>query len=126
MIKRSKIEELANLLKNLKAFAPDIEASAVASADGFMIVSDLPQGAERDRTATLSAAMLLLGESTASELALGELSEVYVKGESGCVILTGPGENTVFAALVRKNADPEPIFPDAKKAAEEVTRIVHD
>jgi predicted regulator of Ras-like GTPase activity (Roadblock/LC7/MglB family) len=53
MIKRSKIEELANLLKDMKV-SLDIDASAVASAEGFMIVSDLPQGSERSHSCPVS------------------------------------------------------------------------
>jgi predicted regulator of Ras-like GTPase activity (Roadblock/LC7/MglB family) len=93
MAKKPKVEELTDLLKDLEATTPDIEASAVVSVDGLMIVSALPQDVEEDRVAAMSAAMLSLGERTAKELTRGDLSEVYVKGESGYVVLMASGEN---------------------------------
>ncbi|MBU7009780.1 MAG: roadblock/LC7 domain-containing protein [Theionarchaea archaeon] len=84
---KSKVEVLTGLLKDLEATTPDIEASAVVSVDGLMIASALPRDVEEDRVAAMSAAMLSLGERTASELARGGLSEVYVKGENGYIVL---------------------------------------
>jgi predicted regulator of Ras-like GTPase activity (Roadblock/LC7/MglB family) len=122
MIRMSKVEALTTLLKNLEAGLPDIEASAVITVDGFMIASALPAGLEKDRVAALSAAMLLLGKKTARELEKGELSEVFVGGENGSVVLIASGENAVLIALVRKDAKLGLVFLDMKRTAEEVSR----
>ncbi|KYK34933.1 MAG: hypothetical protein AYK19_11450 [Theionarchaea archaeon DG-70-1] len=121
---KSKTEQLTALLKDLEATTPDIEASAVVSVDGLMIASALPQDVEEDRVAAMSAAMLSLGERTASELARGGLSEVYVKGENGYVVLMASGENAVLTALARKDAKLGLVFLDMKRTAEEVAKIV--
>ncbi len=121
---QSKIERLTYMLKELEATTPDIEASAVVSVDGLMIASALPQDVEEDRVAAMSAAMLSLGERTASELARGELSEVYVKGETGYIILMSAGENAVLTALARKDAKLGLIFLDMKRTAEEIKTVV--
>jgi predicted regulator of Ras-like GTPase activity (Roadblock/LC7/MglB family) len=68
MAQKSRVEELTDLLKDLEAMTPDIQASAVVSVDGLMIASALPQDVEGDRVAAMSAAMLSLGERTATEL----------------------------------------------------------
>ena len=124
MTRKSKVQELTDLLKNLEAAAPDIEASAVVSVDGLMIASALPQDVEEDRIAAMSAAMLSLGERTAKELARGGLSEVYVKGESGYVVLMAAGESAVLTALARKDAKLGLVFLDMKRTAEEVAELV--
>ncbi len=124
MAKKSKTEALAGLLKDLEATTPDIEASAVVSVDGLMIASALPQDVEEDRVAAMSAAMLSLGERTASELARGGLSEVYVKGESGYILLMAAGEDAVLTTLARKGAKLGLVFLDMKRAAEEVAKLV--
>lgn len=120
----SKTEELTRLLKDLEATTPDIEASAVVSVDGLMIASALPQDVEEDRVAAMSAAMLSLGERTAKELARGDLSEVYVKGEDGYVVLMASGENAVLTSLARKNAKLGLVFLDMKRTAEEVAKLI--
>ncbi len=124
MGERSKTERLTYLLNDLEGAAPDIEASAVVSVDGLMIVSALPQDMKKDRVATMSAAMLSLGERTARELARGGLSEVYVKGENGYVILMASGENAVLTAMAREDAKLKLVFLDMKRTAEEVAKLV--
>ncbi|MGD2249877.1 MAG: roadblock/LC7 domain-containing protein [Candidatus Methanofastidiosia archaeon] len=124
MANKSKTEELADLLKDLEATTPDIEASAVVSVDGLMIASALPRDVEEDRVAAMSAAMLSLGERTAGELARGELSEVYVKGENGYVILMSAGENAVLTALARKDAKLGLVFLDMKRTADDVSSLL--
>ncbi|MBU7014152.1 MAG: roadblock/LC7 domain-containing protein [Theionarchaea archaeon] len=124
MAKKSRVEELTSLLKDLEGTTPDIEASAVVSVDGLMIASALPQDVEEDRVAAMSAAMLSLGERTAMELARGSLSEVYVKGESGYVVLMASGDNAVLTALARKDAKLGLVFLDMKRTAEDVARMV--
>lgn len=117
-------EQLTQVLKNLEATTPDIEASAVVSADGLMIASELPQGIEEDRVAAMSAAMLSLGERTASELARGGLDQVYVKGTGGYVLLMAVGEEAVLTGLVRKDAKLGLVFLDMKRAAEELQNVL--
>jgi len=124
MAPKSRTEELTNLLKDLEATTPDIEASAIVSVDGLMIASALPRDVEEDRVAAMSAAMLSLGERTATELARGGLSEVYVKGENGYVVLMASGENAVLTALARKDAKLGLVFLDMKRTAEEVGKLI--
>lgn len=124
MAKKSKVEALTDLLKGLEATTPDIEASAVVSVDGLMIASALPQDVEEDRVAAMSAAIVSLGERTAKELARGSLSQVYVKGETGYVVLMAAGEDAVLTALARENAKLGLVFLDMKRTAEEVATVV--
>ncbi|KYK29532.1 MAG: hypothetical protein AYK19_05160 [Theionarchaea archaeon DG-70-1] len=121
---QSKRDMLTQTLKELEATTPDIEASAIVSVDGLMIASSLPQDVEEDRVAAMSAAMLSLGERTASELARGELSEVYVKGETGYIILMSAGENAVLTALARQNAKLGLVFLDMKRTAAEIKQLI--
>ena len=120
----TKRDRLNEILKDLEATTSDIEASAVVSVDGLMIASALPREVEEDRVAAMSAAMLSLGERTANELARGALSEVYVKGESGYVILMASGENAVLTALARKDAKLGLVFLDMKRTAEEIAALI--
>jgi hypothetical protein len=124
MAKKSRVEELTELLKELETTTPDIEASAVVSVDGLMIASALPRDVEEDRVAAMSAAMLSLGERTATELARGNLSEVYVKGENGYVVLMASGDNAVLTALARQDAKLGLVFLDMKRTAGEIGRLI--
>lgn len=122
MVKKTKIETLTGLLKNLEG-SVDIEASSVVSMDGFMIASALPQDAQKDRVAVMSAAMHSLGETTARELGRGELSEVYVKGENGSVVLIPSGDYAVLTTLT-KNDGLDGVFHHMRRTAQEVAELI--
>ena len=63
--------------------------------DELIIASSLPAGVEEDRVSAMLAAILSLGEQIASELGRGMLDQVYVKGESGYIVLTSIGDEAV-------------------------------
>ncbi|GAP62024.1 hypothetical protein ARMA_0447 [Ardenticatena maritima] len=114
------LEELRSLRRN----SPDIEASAIVSADGLTIASDLPTGVEEDRVSAMSAAMLSLGERIASELGRGALDQVYIRGDKGYVILTSVGEEAVLTVLARQEAKLGLVFLDMRRAAESLAKII--
>ena len=111
-------------LRDLKASSPDVEASAVVSVDGLSLASALPSEVEEDRVSAMSAAMLSLGERIASELGRGHLDQVYIRGDSGFVILMSVGEEAVLTALVRESAKLGLIFLDMRRAADDLEKLV--
>lgn len=121
---KSRAEQMIHRLRDLQANTADVEASAVVSVDGLVIASALPPTVEEDRVSAMSAAMLSLGERIASELQRGLLSEVYVKGDRGYVLLTAVGEEAVLTVLARKQAKLGLIFLDMRRAAEELAALL--
>lgn len=121
---QSRTQQLVERLRELQASSPDIEASAIVSVDGLTIASALPQGIEEDRVSAMSAAMLSLGERIASELGRGMLEQVYIKGDSGYVILMAVGEEAVLTALARQQAKLGLIFLDMRRATEQITKLL--
>jgi len=109
---------MVECLRDLQASSPDIEASTIVSFDGLSIASALPHEVEEDRVSAMSAAMLSLGEQIASELGRGNLSQVYIKGEHGYVILMSVGVEAVLTALVREQAKLGLILLDMRRATE--------
>jgi len=121
---RSRTELMVNRLREMQAASPEIEASAVVSVDGLIMASALPNEVEEDRVSAMSAAMLSLGERIASELGRGALDQVYIRGDSGYVILTSVGEEAVLTALAREGAKLGLIFLEMRRAAEDLVRLV--
>jgi len=90
---------LDRALADLLSQAPELEAAAVVSYDGLAMASALPLGMDEDRVAAMSAALLSLGEKAAQGLGRGDLSQVYVEGESGTVFLVSCDEEAVLVAV---------------------------
>lgn len=121
---RSRTEMMVDRLREMQAASPDVEASAVVSVDGLIMASALPAEVEEDRVSAMSAAMLSLGERIAGELGRGSLEQVYIRGNSGFVILTAVGEEAVLTALARQDAKLGLVFLEMRRAAEDLTRMV--
>ncbi len=124
MDQKSRSERMVGRLRDFRGSAPDVEASAVVSADGLIVASDLPAGVEEDRVSAMSAAMLSLGERIASELGRGALDQVYIRGANGYVVLMAAGEDAVLTVLARKQAKLGLILYDMKKAAADISHII--
>ena len=88
------------------------------------MASFLPESVEEDRVSAMSAAMLSLGERIASELGRGMLDEVYVKGESGYVVLRAVGEEAVLTVLARQQTKLGLLFLDMRRASEDLSTIL--
>ena len=124
LMTRSRTEMMVNRLREMQAASPEIEASAVVSVDGLIMASALPAEVEEDRVSAMSAAMLSLGERIAKELGRGSLEQVYIRGNTGYVILTAVGEEAVLTALAREGAKLGLIFLEMRRAAESLARLV--
>ena len=121
---RSRTEMMIDRLRDMQAGTPDIEASAIVSIDGLIMASSLPADVDEDRISAMSAAMLSLGDRIASELNRGSLSQVYIKGSDGIIVLMSIGEEAVLTVLARSQAKLGLIFLDMKRAVDDLARLL--
>ncbi len=121
---KSRADQMVERLRSMQAAAPDIEASAIVSVDGLIMASALQQGVEEDRVSAMSAAMLSLGERISSELGRGGLEQVYIKGNTGAILLTSVGNEAVLTAMARQEAKLGLIFLEMRRAAEDLVKLV--
>jgi predicted regulator of Ras-like GTPase activity (Roadblock/LC7/MglB family) len=121
---KSRSQLIIDHIRDMQVSSPSIEASAVVSADGLTIAAALPSNVEEDRVAAMSAAMLSLGERIASELGRGGLEQVYIKGDSGYVILMSIGNDAVLTALARENAKLGLVLLDMHRTVEALAGLI--
>ncbi|MBE2287782.1 MAG: roadblock/LC7 domain-containing protein [Prosthecobacter sp.] len=120
----NKSDALKTILNTLSSSSGDIEASAVVSSDGLMIASNFPAGLDEDRVAAMSAALLAMGERSASELERGGLEQIFIKGEKGNLVMMAAGPEGVLTTLTTQGAKLGLVFLDMKRAAKEIARII--
>jgi len=102
----------------------DVEAAALVSLDGFTMASALPPGMHEDRVGAMSAAILGLGERAALELGRGKLSQVFIEGDTGYVLLMAAGDRAVLTALARLEAKLGLLLYDMRDVAEAIADIL--
>lgn len=117
-------ERLAAALNQLMEDSQEIQASALVSLDGFTMASALPKGMQEDRVGAMSAAILGLGERAAAELGRGQLSQVFIEGETGYVLLIAAGDRAVLTCLADADAKLGLVLYDMRAAAELIGEIL--
>lgn len=117
-------QRLADALNRLMEDSRDILAAALVSLDGFTMASALPVGMQEDRVGAMSAAILGLGERAAAELGRGQLSQVFIEGESGYVMLIAAGQRAVLTCLADKEAKLGLVLYDMRAAAGQISEIL--
>ena len=120
----SREERLAAALDALMEDNQEIEAAALVSLDGFTMASALPDGMHEDRVGAMSAAILGLGERAAAELGRGHLSQVFIEGEGGYVVLIAAGDRAVLTCLADMDAKLGLVLYDMRDAAEAIAGIL--
>jgi len=89
-----------------------------------MIASRLPEALTDDLMAAMTAAMLALGERIANDLNRGQLSQVYIKGENGYVLLMAVNESAVLTAIASEEAKLGLVFLDMQQAVADLRKLL--
>lgn len=120
----NKAQMLAYALDDLLAVSPEVDASAVVSADGLPMASALPPNVAEDRLAAMSAALLTLGERAAAGLGKGDLQQVFIEGSNGHVILMAAGPDAVLVAVTGRGSKIGLVLFEMRKVAAKVGEII--
>jgi predicted regulator of Ras-like GTPase activity (Roadblock/LC7/MglB family) len=120
----SREERLVGALDALMEHSQDIQAAALVSLDGFTMASALPEGMQEDRVGAMSAAILGLGERAAAELGRGHLSQVFIEGADGYVLLMASGDRAVLTVLADPSSKLGLVLYDMRETAEEIAEIL--
>ena len=122
----SRSDRLDRAIHGLLAQTPQIEAAAVVSFDGLPMASALPPSMDEDRVAAMSAALLSLGERAAQGLGRGELSQVYIEGETGTVFLVSADNEAVLVAVAAQGAKVGMMLYEVRRAAAAVADALRE
>lgn len=117
-------QRLAEALNRLMHDSQEIQAAALVSLDGFTMASALPEGMQEDRVGAMSAAILGLGERAAAELGRGQLTQVFIEGDGGYVMLIAAGDRAVLTCLADTEAKLGLVLYDMREAAGSIARIL--
>jgi predicted regulator of Ras-like GTPase activity (Roadblock/LC7/MglB family) len=104
--------------------SPDVQVAALVSMDGFTMASALPEGMQEDRVGAMSAAILGLGERAAAELGRGHLTQVFIEGDDGYVVLIAAGSKAVLTTLARTESKLGLVLYDMSQTADTISEIL--
>lgn len=120
-----KQELILTILRRLKTSANgDIEASAVVTTDGHLMVSDMKPGVDVERFSSMCASLLALADQTLTEIKIGDMQQVVLMGNNGMSVLTHAGSGAVLALSTSPRAMQGRVLMESKRAASEIGRIL--
>jgi len=120
----STTKRLQDLLRQMEATTPGIEASAIVTTQGLPIVAAMPQTINEAIVAAMTAALLGVAERALSEIPRGELQQITIEAENGYIILKGAGPNAILTTLVKKSANLGMVFLLMKRYSKEIASIL--
>ncbi|MEM1658216.1 MAG: roadblock/LC7 domain-containing protein [Candidatus Jordarchaeales archaeon] len=116
-------EKLVNVLEEMEASDPDIEASAVVRKDGLILASAIKYGDE-NLIAAMSAAIYNIGLRAIKELSLGEIQRIVVSGRAGIVVIMGVDDKHILAAVTRPDANMGLIITELGVTKEKLAKVL--
>jgi predicted regulator of Ras-like GTPase activity (Roadblock/LC7/MglB family) len=120
----SKSERIKEILREIRASAPDIHGAAVVSLDGLIIAAVAETDIDEDLVGGMSAALLGVGERISNTLTTSPLDQVFVKSDNGFVILNSAGDESVLVLLVSIKAKLGLIFLELRRIIPELQKII--
>ncbi len=113
-------EELQSLIKEMRRRIPDLLYSAVISADGLVIVADLPPEVDEDLFAATQAALISVSERVVGEVGIGPLSEIVVAGDRGRVVAMQAGPEAILVSVVPADVKLGLLLVEMRRLAREI------
>ena len=99
---------------------PELKAALIASKEGLPIISALPQGTDEGKIASITATLFAIAEKIITEMGLGELDNIYIKGSEGYVITLEADPDTLLAVSTTRDVRLGLIILDLKRFAERI------
>ena len=95
-----------NLNRAVERFVSEdnIQGAAIATPQGLLLASNLPDSLSEKRIVEMSRALLTLGKQVGSEISQGLVEQIYIQSDDQCLILTSCAENAVLFVIARKTA----------------------
>ncbi|VVB92439.1 Roadblock/LC7 domain protein [uncultured archaeon] len=117
------VEILEKIMADLKNIG-GIEASAIASRDGLLIYSNVPQKNKTETFCAMSATMLGAAETATSELGKGIPDRVIVESKHAKIIATGAGPKAILIVMTRPDAGLGLVLVEVAKASEKINQVL--
>jgi len=117
------IEMVETILKEIKKTG-GIEAAAIASRDGLLILSTLSEQRHAERFVAMSATMIGAAETASTELGMGIPDKIIIESKNGKIIGTGAGPKALLIVMTRPDASLGLVLNEMIKASEKIKHVL--
>lgn len=114
---------MEQILKEINE-AGGIEASAIASRDGLLICTTLPDRNQAETFVAMSATMIGSAETASAELGKNIPEIIIVESKTGKIIGTGAGPKALLLVMTGPDANLGLVLFEMQKASEKIRLIL--
>lgn len=113
-------EVFGEILKELHNDSLEIKASALLSADGIMLASQLSKEVGEDKLAAMAAALWSVSDRMMSDLLRGIIDRAMIQSSVGSVIVSAVSAELLLAAVACPTAKLGMVFHDMNEVAKKL------
>lgn len=117
--------QLEEALRGLRQVSPYVVGSAVVTADGFVVASELPDENYEKKVTVMAMAMLTMGQEATGELGSSDVERVLVEGKDRYMAMVNAGPSAVLAAVAEKEIVLGLLFVAMKETATKVSTLLY-
>lgn len=111
-------------LESLVNGTPDVTGCALVSDDGLIIGSVLKAETDEESIGGMASVLLSLGSRVGTELELGDLEQVLIRGAKANALMVQAGDGALLLVLMSHKAKLGLVFLDVRRTAAELATII--
>jgi len=118
-------QRLKDTLRSLRQASPRLVGSAVVTADGFIVASDLPDEQYEKKVTVMAMAMLTLGQEATGEMGSSHVERALVESRDNYMVMVNVGPSAVLAAVSNKETVLGLLFVTMRQTAAKVSELLY-
>jgi predicted regulator of Ras-like GTPase activity (Roadblock/LC7/MglB family) len=120
----SREEQIVEILRELRADCPGVQAAVLISSDAMPLASDMAEAVDEEVISATASALISASERVARELARGEVEQLFLRGGSGDLVLARVNENAALACVVNHQAKMGMTLLEVNRCARKLSTII--
>lgn len=120
----SREEQIVEILRELRADCPGVQAAVLISSDAMPLASDMAEAVDEEAISATASALISASERVARELARGEVEQLFLRGGSGDLVLARVNENASLACVVNHQAKMGMTLLEVNRCARKLSVVI--
>lgn len=120
----SREDRMSEILRDLRADSPGVEAAVLVSSDAMPLASELDDSMDEELLSAMASSLVASGERVARDLSRGDLDQVYLRGAEGDLVVVRVNDNALLACVVNNQARMGMTLLEVNRCATRLSEII--
>ncbi|MBU1942267.1 MAG: roadblock/LC7 domain-containing protein [Actinobacteria bacterium] len=120
----SREDRMSEILRDLRADSPGVEAAVLVSSDAMPLASELGDSMDEELLSAMASSLVASGERVARDLSRGSLDQVYLRGEEGDLVVVRVNDDALLACVVNNQARMGMTLLEVNRCAARLSEII--